>query len=127
DPFYSPGSDFICYSNTFATDIIVHDLDGEDVSDRMAYYSDLYQRAFASVISRYQDSYPIFGNSWVACGLLVWDFYSNHTGMVLLTVRNKLRDMEFMKSVDEDLNRLFQLNINMHKLFREWHELENKD
>ena len=127
DPFYSPGSDFICYSNTFATDLIVRDLDGEDISARMDYYSGLYQRAFEHVISRYRDSYPIFGNSWVASGLLVWDFYSNHTGLVLLTIKNKLADYEFMQSIDADLDRLFKLNINMHKLFRQWNELEKRE
>lgn len=126
DPFYSPGSDFICYGNTFATDLITRELDGEDISDRMDYYGELYQRAFEHVISRYRDTYPIFGNSWVASGLLVWDFYSNHTGMVLLTLKNKLTDLEFMRSVDDELDRLFKLNINMHKLFRQWDALEKK-
>lgn len=127
DPLYSPGSDFICYGNTFTTDLIARDLAGEDISDRVDYYNQLYQRVFEHVISRYRDSYPIFGNSWVACGLLVWDFYSNHTGMVLLTIKNKLTDLEFMRSVDDDLDRLFRLNINMHKLFREWNDLERRE
>jgi flavin-dependent dehydrogenase len=126
DPFYSPGSDFICFSNTFACDMITRSLDGEDISERLAFYNDLYLRAFEQVVSRYRDSYPVFGNSWVASGLLVWDFYANHTGMTLLTVTNKLTDYEFMKSVTDDLDRLFRLNINVHKLFREWNELERK-
>ena len=127
DPFYSPGSDFICYSNTFTSEVIKRDLDGEDITERLNYYDGLYQRAFEHTISRYQDSYTIFGNAWVACGLLVWDFYANHCGLVLCTVKNKLTDFEFMKSVDSELDSLFRLNINMHKLFREWHELENKE
>jgi flavin-dependent dehydrogenase len=126
DPFYSPGSDFIGYGNTFTADLVVRDLDGEDIAERLDYYNDLYQRAFEHVVSRYRDSYPIFGNSWVSCGLLTWDFYSNHVGIVLLFVKNKLTDLEFMRSVDSDMERLFRLNINMHKLFREWHELERK-
>jgi flavin-dependent dehydrogenase len=126
DPFYSPGSDFIGYGNTFATDLVVRDLDGEDISERVNYYNDLYQRTFEHVVSRYRDSYPIFGNPWVLCGLLAWDFYSNHTGIVLAFVQNKLTDLEFMKSVDADIDRLYRLNINMHKLFREWHQLEQK-
>ena len=32
DPFYSPGSDFIGVGNTFTTDLIASDLDGEDIS-----------------------------------------------------------------------------------------------
>ena len=30
DPFYSPGSDFIAQGNTFTTEIIKSDLEGED-------------------------------------------------------------------------------------------------
>jgi len=127
DPFFSPGSDFICYSNTFATELISRDLDGEDIGERMDYYNGLYQRAFEHTMARYRDIYPLFGNQWVSCGSLTWNFYSNHTAMTLLTVQNKLRDYEFMRSVDEDLDRLFALNINMHKVFRQWHEIENKD
>jgi flavin-dependent dehydrogenase len=126
DPFYSPGSDFIGWSNTFATIVINGDLDGEDISERLEYYNRLYSRAFEHVIAKYRDTYPVYGNSWVLAGLLVWDFYANHSGIVLLTVKNKLTDLEFMKSVDDDLDKLFRLNINMHKLFRQWHELEQK-
>jgi flavin-dependent dehydrogenase len=123
DPFYSPGSDFICYSNTFATINITRSLDGEDVSETIEFYNDLYFRAFDSVINKYRDSYPVFGNPWVAFGLLTWDFYGNHTGLVMLTVKDKLTDVEFMKNVEPELEKHFKLNINMHKLFREWHEL----
>jgi hypothetical protein len=34
DPFYSPGSDYIAIGNTFATDLIARDLDGEDIGAR---------------------------------------------------------------------------------------------
>jgi flavin-dependent dehydrogenase len=126
DPFYSPGSDFIGYSNTFTADLVTRDLDGEDIGERLTYYSELYQRLFEHVIARYRDSYPLFGNSWVACGYKCWDFYSNHTGNVLLFTQNKFTDLDFMQRADEDMECLFKLNINMHKLFREWHELERK-
>jgi flavin-dependent dehydrogenase len=126
DPFYSPGSDFIGYSNTFTADLVTRDLNGEEIGERASYYNDLYQRLFEHVISRYRDSYPVFGNAWVMCGLLTWDFYSNHTGSVLVFTQNKLTDLDFMQRADEYLDRLSKLNINMHKLFREWHELESK-
>jgi flavin-dependent dehydrogenase len=126
DPFYSPGSDFIGYSNTFTTDLVTRDLDGEEIGERASYYNELYQRLFEHVISRYRDSYPVFGNPWVMCGFLTWDFYINHVGNVLLFTQNRLTDFDFMKRADEDMERLFKLNINMHKLFREWHELERK-
>jgi flavin-dependent dehydrogenase len=126
DPFYSPGSDFIGYGNSFTTDLVVRDLDGEDISARVEYFNDLYQRLFDHVISRYRDSYPIFGNPWVLTGLLTWDFYSNHVANVLIFVRNKLTDLDFMERADEPMRAMHELNINMHRLFREWNELEQR-
>ena len=127
DPFFSPGSDFICFGNTFTTDLVSRDLDGENISDRLDYYNGLYRRAFEHVISRYRDTYTVFGNPWVLCGSLSWDFYTNHAGMVLLSVKNKLTDYEFMQSIDADLERLFQLNMRVHQFFKEWHELERPE
>ena len=34
DAFYSPGSDFIAYSNTFSNELICHDLDGGEATSR---------------------------------------------------------------------------------------------
>ena len=41
-PFYSPGSDFIGMSNTFITDLITRDLDGEPVEERVIAYNRVY-------------------------------------------------------------------------------------
>jgi flavin-dependent dehydrogenase len=126
DPFYSPGSDFIGYSNTFASDLAVRDLNGEDIGERVDYYNDRYQRQFEHVISRYRDTYTVFGNPWVLMGLLSWDFYLNHVAGVLAFVQNKFTDLEFMRRAEGLIDRMQEISINMHRLFREWHEIENK-
>ncbi len=126
DPFYSPGSDFIGYGNTFTGDLIVRDLNGEDIAARVDYFNDMYQRLFALVISRYRDSYPLFGNPWVLCGYLTWDFYANHIGYNLIYTQNRATDLEFMGLADEHLDRLERLSIVVHELLREWHEIERR-
>jgi flavin-dependent dehydrogenase len=126
DPFYSPGSDFIGYGNTFTADLIVRELNGEQIAARVEYYNDMYQRLFAFVISRYRDSYPLFGNPWVLCGFLTWDFYSSHVGYNLVFTQNRATDLEFMKRADGYLDRLERVSIGMHELLREWHELERR-
>jgi len=126
DPFYSPGSDFIGYGNTFTADLVVRDLNGEDIAARVEYFNDMYQRLFAYAIARYRDSYPIFGNPWVLSGFLTWDFYASHVGYNLIFTRNKATDLDFMKRADEYLERLERLSSNMHQLVREWHEIERK-
>ncbi len=126
DPFYSPGSDFIGYGNTFTADLVVRDLNGEGIAARVEYFNDMYQRLFAYVISRYRDSYPLFGNPWVLSGFLTWDFYASHIGYNLIFTQNRATDLEFMKRADEDLDRLERLSINMHELVREWHKIERR-
>jgi hypothetical protein len=126
DPFYSPGSDFIGVGNTFTTDLIASDLDGEDISERVDYYSDWYFRTFEKVISRYTDQYLLFGNAWVAQHKLIWDTYLNHTGNVTLFVKNRYGVYDFMKSVHDDIERLYRLDMNMQELFKQWHELEDR-
>ena len=44
--------------------------------------------------------------------------------MVLVFVQDRLTDLDFMRSVDADLDRLFRLNIGMQKVFTQWNELE---
>jgi flavin-dependent dehydrogenase len=123
DPFFSPGSDFIGYGNVFTADLIERDLDGEDIGERLEYYNDFYQRTFEYVIAKYRDMYEVFGDPWVASGMLGWDVYVNHANVVSLMLRNKLTDLAYMRSVEDDLDRMYRLNINTQKLFREWHQL----
>jgi hypothetical protein len=65
------------------------------------HFNAMYQRQFAYVISRYRDSYPLFGNPWVLCGFLTWDFYANHIGYNLVFTQNRATDLEFMTRADE--------------------------
>lgn len=126
DPFYSPGSDFIGYGNCFSCDLIKRELDGEDISERLEYYNDFYHRTFEFVLSRTEHHYPLFGNPWVTAGKLGWDVYHIHTGVTVLMVKDKLTDLDFMRSVEDDVNRLYRLSINMQKVFRQWHEIEKR-
>jgi flavin-dependent dehydrogenase len=126
DPLYSPGSDFIAYSNLFTCDLINRDLDGEDVESRLERYNDFYLRTFAGVMSRTENLYPVFGNGWVLAGKLAWDMYLNHGGVTLLMVKDKLTELDFMDTVDDDLVALQTLQFNVQRLFREWNEIEQR-
>ncbi len=123
DPFFSPGSDFICLSNTLTTELVVRELDGEDVAERVEYYNGLYKRTFESVVGRYRDMYPVFGDSWVLPAALTWTFLTSHGGPAFVMIREKIADVEFMKASSHLLERLAELNVSAQKLFREWHEL----
>jgi flavin-dependent dehydrogenase len=127
DPFYSPGSDFIGISNILTGDLIARELDGEEIAERLEYYNDFYLRTFEFVLSKYEDQYPLFGNVWVANHKLYWDAFLNHAGTVLMMVHGKIGDYEFMRSVEEQLGSLFRLNAKMQELFKQWHQLEQRE
>lgn len=38
DPLYSPGTDFISLNNSWLSDLILRDLDGEDITGRVHIY-----------------------------------------------------------------------------------------
>lgn len=126
DPFISPGSDMIAYSNTFTSDLVTRDLDGEDVSERVDFFNESYQRMFAHALARTEDMYPVFGNPWVMSIKFSWDAYLAQSGHVLAFVKGRLADIDYMRSVEREVHGLQALNINMHGLLREWHELERR-
>ncbi len=99
------------------------ELDGEDVAERVEYYNGLYKRTFESVVGRYRDMYPVFGDSWVLPAALTWTFLASHGGPAFVMIREKIADIEFMKASSHLLERLAELNVSAQKLFREWHEL----
>ena len=126
DPFYSPGSDFIGYGNTFTTDLVSRDLDGEDIAERVEYFNELYQRVFAHVIAKYEDQYPTMGNPAVMWPKLTWDSLINHYVQTFLFIQGKLSDLEFMKSVDDDVEAVYRIHFRVEELFRDWRELETE-
>jgi flavin-dependent dehydrogenase len=127
DPFYSPGSDLIGYGNSFTTDLISHDLEGKDIRDRVEFYNDFSLRTFQHVLARVDDLYPAFGNPVVMVPKLGWDAVLNHSGTVLVFLKNKLTDYEFLKAVRGDIERIYTLNIRMQQLFRDWNKLERRE
>jgi len=127
DPFYSPGSDLIAYSNIFTGNLIGWDLDGHDITERAEFYNDFHLRTFEHVLARTEDLYPVFGNPRVMVAKQSFDAVLNHSGIVLVMVLNRLGDYEFLKSVRDDIERIYKVNIRMQQLFRDWHELEQRE
>ena len=125
DPFYSPGSDFIATSNTFACDVATRGLDGEDVSERAEYFNDYYLRAFRYTVAKYEDQYPVMGNPWVMSPKIVWDVANLHV-LPILIMKGKLDDLDFMRSVHDVIDRFFELNLRVARLFRDWHAREQR-
>ena len=117
DPFYSPGSDFIAYSNTFLSDLILRDAAGERIAQRTGIYNDLYFSFSDSTFLVYKDQYPVFGDPGLMPVKIIWDFAYYWSFLGYLFVNEKLCDLSFYMQIRSLLTRLVELNKKMQAFF----------
>jgi hypothetical protein len=123
DPLYSPGSDFIGTGNTFITDLIVRDLNGEDIGERLEFYNSHYLQLYNAYLNLYLDHYAEFGDQHVMAMKLLWDFSIYWSISCVRFVNEKLTDLPFTQAILPQLGFVFQLVARMQQLFRDWHRL----
>jgi flavin-dependent dehydrogenase len=124
DPFYSPGSDFIGMSNTFISDLILRDLNGEDIKRRANEYNRVYLNTWESFIAVYENQYPLMGNPQVMAVKIVWDFAIYWGFLTLQFIGGRLCEIELLERAGHDLQRINHLNARMQMFFREWDALD---
>jgi flavin-dependent dehydrogenase len=74
DAFYSPGSDYIAYTNTITTRLIELDREGRLTADVAQTYNRLLlEDLWPNYLAMYEDNYPIFGNAPAMCTKVMWD------------------------------------------------------
>ncbi|MGI8631091.1 MAG: NAD(P)/FAD-dependent oxidoreductase [Solirubrobacterales bacterium] len=127
DPLYSPGSDYIALSNTYVTDAVCRDLDGDDVGERIERYNAQYFRQFEVSRAYYLDQYHLFGDAQVMCVKLLWDYAFYWSFPALWFYHDKWTDLEFLQQADGEYERAIQLNTRMQQLFQQWHELDGRE
>jgi flavin-dependent dehydrogenase len=125
DPLYSPGSDFIGFGNTYITDLVSRDLEGENILRRVELYNRHYLSLYDSFLSLYENQYSIMGNAQVQIAKIVWDFTAYWTNVALLFFRRKLCDYAFMTSNLPLWEPMFFLNRDMQKFFKVWAGIEH--
>jgi flavin-dependent dehydrogenase len=127
DPFYSPGSDYIAMSNTFTTDLIARELDGEDVGERAEAHNDFYLNAYRVHLTFYEKQYEFWHNPLVmnvkigGNNILYWGTLG------LLFFHRKLTDVEFMAAVRPDLERIWGVTRALEAMYREWNAIESRE
>jgi len=127
DPFYSPGSDFIAFSNTFLTDLIRRDITGKDFRIRAFSYDRIFKRFYYGTASAYQDQYCMFGNPTVMPVKILWDYliYWSITAFIFMQGRMCHQTM-YLRNLSQ-LSKLGKLNHFMQDFFRKWHEQTQND
>lgn len=127
DPLFSPGSDFIGTSNCLISSLILTDLAGEPVADKIELVNAYYLRYFEAWLSHYQDLYPLFDNVLLTTVRFGW-YASVYFGVfVPLFYENRTADLDFLPEVEGELDRVLQLIPRVTRLVNEWGELENPE
>lgn len=126
DPFYSPGSDFIAISNTYITDLIARDLQGELINGRSHVYQQLYFSFYESTLALYTNQYAMFGDPEVLPVKVIWD-YTYYWGVLCqLFFQRRLTDLANIGRLSEQLNHARALNQVMQDFMREWSKLSSR-
>jgi hypothetical protein len=126
DPLYSPGYDFIALSNTWISDLIVRETNGEDVAFRVLLYDHAYKQMISGWASIYIDMYGLLGNTQVMLMKIIWDWATYWAVPIPLFVNKGYIDIGIMKqyaSTGKSIGRRFALlNECMQQLFLKWSE-----
>jgi flavin-dependent dehydrogenase len=124
DPFYSPGSDFIALNNTWLTDLIIHDLAGEDISLRAMIYERAERELFNGWMLLYKNMYGLFGKTQIMLMKIVWDWGSYWAIPSLMFMNKGYTNITLLKeysSTSGSIGRRFaRLNERMQALFLAW-------
>ena len=127
DALYSPGSDFIAYTNTFGGQVIFADLDGtvDDIEEYADFYNDFFFKLFNTTIELYNDRYYLFGNPQVMVLKVVFDSFNYFATLGSPFLHGRMRKREDI----ERLVALYQESLiplveRMQPFFSDWNELE---
>lgn len=127
DPFYSPGSDFIAFSNTFLTDLIRRDLSGKGFRLRAFSYDKIFKKFYYGTSTAYLNQYRVFGNPIVMPVKIMWDYmmYWSITGNIFMHDQMCNQTM-YLRNMTK-LSRLGKLNHFMQDFFGKWHDATAHD
>lgn len=131
DPFYSPGTDFISMANTWLSDLILRDLDGEDVSLRTKVYSEVHRAIFENWLPIYEHRYPLWGRTQTMVAKIFWDWGAYWSINTLLFVNNGLTNITLLRRISAGptslLQRYGELSRRMQDLLSEFGAYDNAD
>jgi flavin-dependent dehydrogenase len=127
DALYSPGSDFIAYTNTMSSELIKADLDGaEDIEELGDFYNDFFFRLFNPTIELYRDQYQLFGNPQVMVCKVVTDSWAYFCLLASPFCHGKMRSREDIERLLEVVDEYVPLLRRLQPFYRDWNALDNR-
>jgi flavin-dependent dehydrogenase len=126
DALYSPGSDYIGFTNTLSAELIERALDGQDVSELAEFYNEFFLGLFDTTVHLYRDNYQLFGNPQVMSAKFVFDSSAYFAGIGNAFCHDRMRTPEDLKKLGNVLEEVIELIPVMQQLFRDWNALDQR-
>jgi flavin-dependent dehydrogenase len=120
DPFYSPGSDYIGFANTFITHLVGLDRRGKNITARSQICNDIYFQFFYGQLTLYQDQYAIMRHPRIMPLKIVWDFAYYWSLQAFIFFQDRLCDLQMYARFGDLLKEGDVLNREMQANFGEW-------
>lgn len=130
DPFYSPGTDFIALNNTFLSDLILRDLNGEDIHLRTNVYERTHFALFENWVPIYRNMYPLWSLTQTMVLKIFWDWATYWSVPTLLFTNEGYTNLIVLRDLfasEGSIGQKFgELNGAMQKLFVEWSKYDTE-
>jgi flavin-dependent dehydrogenase len=126
DPFYSPGGDFIAISNTYITELVAQDHDGEPVARRASLYQRMYFSFYEAMLPLYTGQYGLFGDPEVLPVKVLWDYTYSWGVMCQLFFQRRLTDLAAIARMQQPLAHAQRLNVEMQRFLKAWSALADR-
>jgi hypothetical protein len=121
DPFYSPGSDFICVGNTTATTLIQLDLANKLTTETVDAANQLFLELIADVfLHTYQKTYSTFGHCHIFTAKHIWDAALYCALLAQIVFQGMLVRLELLPRMLPICRRYKLLHERMQQLFVDW-------
>ena len=120
DPFYSPGSDFIAISNTYITELIRLDFEGQPVAPYAEIFQQLYFSFYRNTLTLYQDQYPVFGHPQVMPIKVLWDYAYYWSLLAPLFFSGRQAKLPILSRLRPLFDEGSRLNLAIQALMRDW-------
>jgi hypothetical protein len=121
DPFYSPGSDFIGYTNSIAVKMVELDQAGQLTEDAVARFNRFILDDVAmNYVTLYRDLYKAFGATPTMFTKVIWDTCFYWALPCQMLFRNLLVDPDALDEFHEIAQQYHALNQRVQAAFQDW-------
>ncbi len=126
DPFYSPGSDFIAITNTYITELVVRDRQGQPISAHVKIYEQMLRSFYENTMALYLEQYGLFGDPEVLPLKIFWDYTFYWGVLAQLYFHEGLTELGALQHLRDELQHVQQLNRSMQGFLRELSTVSRK-